>query len=370
MKGCTQADIARELDVSQAAVCLAIGNARSARRKRLSNETCLKIRAKALEMGYKPHQTAQVLRTGRTTSITIINFGGFTEITTQRTFEIGRLAHEAGFNFDVIDAYWYHDDLERMLERILDARPLAVIIAGAIQPNFPTEKLIRAGIHVVGVGVPVQGCPWVRYDARAAIREITSAMIAAGRRRLTLIVRNYDDSFPSWQFQERRQGFLDAIAEAGVQPREYQAAETDFGFSRQSSVVDAIIAAATPESSSLRDFDSVTELAERLMSSGAPPDMLVCTNDFYAIGAMAVCHRKGARIPDDVGISGFDDVLFSTHATVPLTTVKQPTMEMCATALKIIKGKLRRPAALSLQEEEHVFPCEIIWRESTPRSLR
>lgn len=364
---CTQADIARALGVSQAAVCLAVGNARSARRSRLSNEVCQKIRAKALEMGYRPTKTARILRTGRTTSITILNFGGFSEPNSQRTYETGRLANEAGFNFDVIDAYWHHDDIDRVVEGILDSRPLAVIATGAQQVEFPTERLIRAGIHVVGNGISLPGCPWIRYEARVAIREITETMIAAGRRRLALLVKDTDKANPSWQLQERRQGFLDAVTAAGATVREYHVGATDFGFSENHDGVDAIIITPPSHSPSFQDAQVGHDLTMSLLAARVPPDMLVCSNDAFAIGAMSVCCRKPLRIPADVALSGFDNLALSAHGVVPLTTVEQPTVEMCKAAIRIIQEKIRKPAALSLHNEEYVFPCHIIWRDSTPR---
>lgn len=366
MNGCTQADIARALGVSQTTVCLALGNARSARRKRLSNAMCQQIRVKALEMGYHPARTTRVLRTGRTTSITILNFGRFSEPNTLRNYETGRLANEAGFNFDLVDAYWHHDDIDRVVEGVLNSRPLAVIVTGAIQPNFPTERLISAGIHVVGNGVFVPGCPWVRYDARAAIRKITETMIAAGRRRLALLVKDPDKVNRSWQLQERRQGFFDAVTAAGARVREYQEGATDFGFSKNSRDLDAIMVSTPSQYPSFQDAKGGHDLTESLMAARVAPDMLVCSNDAFAIGAMGVCCRKQARIPDDVGLSGFDNIGLSAHIEFPLTTVEQPTVEMCRATLEVIQEKLRRPAALSPRMEETVFPCRVIWRASTP----
>ncbi len=365
-RSCTQGDIAKALGVSQAAVCLAVGNARSARRKRLSNALCQKIRAKALEMGYKTQRTQHVVRTGRTTSITILNFGGYSEISARRTYTVGRMANEAGFNFNVVDAYWHHDDLDRVIEGILNTHPLAVIVAGAMQPGFSAETLVQAGIHVVGIGVPVPGCPWVRYDARGAIRTITEKMIAAGRRRLALLVRNYENIAPSWQFEERRQGFLDAVTAAGAQMREYDAHGTDFGFSARSSTLEAMVATESHASVDIfRDFDGAGALAKHLETTSVPPDMLVCTNDSYAISAMSACSRRGLRIPEDVAISGFDNMAISTKVLVPLTTVEHPNTALCKAAIEIIQEKQRHPAAMLSREEVKVFPCRIVWREST-----
>ncbi len=84
---------------------------------------------------------------------------------------------------------------------------------------------------------------------------------------------------------------------------------------------------------------------------------------------MSVCCRRQMRIPEEVSLSGFDNILLSTQVVVPLTTVEQPIVEMCSAAIGIINDKLRRRAALSPESEEHVFPCRIIWRDSMRLSL-
>ena len=55
---------------------------------------------------------------------------------------------------------------------------------------------------------------------------------------------------------------------------------------------------------------------------------IVCYNDLTAIGALRAVRSAGLRVPEDIGIVGFDDIDLAAWIDPPLTTVRQPTGEM------------------------------------------
>lgn len=52
-----------------------------------------------------------------------------------------------------------------------------------------------------------------------------------------------------------------------------------------------------------------------------PPDAIVCASDLIAIGAIQWLHQHNLRVPDDVAVTGFDDIAESAFTIPPLTTV-------------------------------------------------
>jgi len=63
---------------------------------------------------------------------------------------------------------------------------------------------------------------------------------------------------------------------------------------------------------------------------------LVCSSDVFAFSALAECRRAGRRVPEDLSVTGFDDLDFAAQLDPPLTTVAVPAVEMgqrCAEAL-------------------------------------
>ena len=87
-------------------------------------------------------------------------------------------------------------------------------------------------------------------------------------------------------------------------------------------------------------------------------------NDEMAIAAMKGFIDKGLRIPQDISITGFDDMDVSKYVVPTLTTVAQPAEKIgeksAEMLLDMIQGKVT-------ETKEYVFPYEFIIRESTTR---
>jgi DNA-binding LacI/PurR family transcriptional regulator len=66
------------------------------------------------------------------------------------------------------------------------------------------------------------------------------------------------------------------------------------------------------------------EVTKTLLSGDDIPDALVCACDTIAIGAMRAAKEHGLRLPDDLAITGFDDIDFARDLDLPLTTIHVP----------------------------------------------
>ncbi|WP_431113321.1 substrate-binding domain-containing protein [Variovorax paradoxus] len=56
--------------------------------------------------------------------------------------------------------------------------------------------------------------------------------------------------------------------------------------------------------------------------------LLICGTALQAIGAIDECRRRGIRVPEDLSITGFDDIEHAAIVVPPLTTVKVPTQDI------------------------------------------
>ena len=83
-------------------------------------------------------------------------------------------------------------------------------------------------------------------------------------------------------------------------------------------------------------------------------------NDLIAIGAAEVFLKQGVKIPHDLSVTGFGNILTSEHFRVPLTTVRQPKHRLGLAAMNAMQALLRgeRPETIRL-------PAEVIIRQST-----
>jgi LacI family transcriptional regulator len=89
-------------------------------------------------------------------------------------------------------------------------------------------------------------------------------------------------------------------------------------------------------------------------------DCVFAVNDLMAMGAMAACRERGVRVPDDLALAGFDDIVTLRDVTPALTTVRLPLADMGRMALELVQGsdggKPRRRRVKG----------EVVLRESTP----
>ena len=104
-------------------------------------------------------------------------------------------------------------------------------------------------------------------------------------------------------------------------------------------------------------YDGVVTYLNRF-SRDAYPDIFVCENDALAMGAVdAIRHEFGLRIPEDIAVTGFDDVPLAANPNYRLTTYRQPITAMAEGLVALLKGEAE-PASLA------EFTGELIIRES------
>lgn len=110
-------------------------------------------------------------------------------------------------------------------------------------------------------------------------------------------------------------------------------------------------------------FESGFLQAERALRENPEATAMVGINDHMAYGAIGACVKAKLRIPDDIAVAGFDDYPLSASYNPPLTTVRQPILEMSRLAAEYaLKGI---GSASTEPPPQIVMPVELIVREST-----
>ncbi len=208
-----------------------------------------------------------------------------------------------------------------------------------MRPSIDREalsELVRA-FPVVQCDCPDEGglIPSVYIDNRAAAREMTERMIAAGHRRIALLCVR--DGYAV--AEERYKGFLEAMRSAGLPVPEMRILNGNYGWRNAKTVVGAYLE---------------TEI----------PDAIFCLSDRMAAGAMAAIREKGLSVPGDISVAGFDNIDLAHMTEPPLTTVSQNQYNMGRLAME----KLLYMMQNGKKPESSIIPHEIIWRESV--SLR
>jgi DNA-binding LacI/PurR family transcriptional regulator len=92
-----------------------------------------------------------------------------------------------------------------------------------------------------------------------------------------------------------------------------------------------------------------------------PPEALVCANDEIALGAITAAEDLGLRVPDDLAVTGWDDVMAARHSRPGLTTVQQPMRQLGAWAARRLHERLGGDTSSPHHE---VLPTRLVVRAS------
>jgi LacI family transcriptional regulator len=104
------------------------------------------------------------------------------------------------------------------------------------------------------------------------------------------------------------------------------------------------------------------KVINRLVAAGRGlPRAIVCANDQTALGVMSALHEHGISVPQQVAVTGFDDIPMARHLHTSLTTVRQPIREMGTVAFDVLYSMLSHEP---LPARDIVLPTELIRRES------
>ncbi|CAM3681419.1 LacI family DNA-binding transcriptional regulator [Cohnella lubricantis] len=112
--------------------------------------------------------------------------------------------------------------------------------------------------------------------------------------------------------------------------------------------------------------DAGNRQMQRLLSQTERPTAVCCVNDFTAIGAMKTAIDQGMRVPDDISIVGFDDIVLARHFIPELTTVSQQASELGRTAVQVLRQLINQERVKKLTS----LSPRLVIRQSTasPRS--
>ena len=224
-------------------------------------------------------------------------------------------------------------DLRRL--QTLSGKVDGLLIGEGIVPSAELARLaVRLPVVVVAGDPAEQAADVVTADNRSGSAALVSHLVEAhGRTRIFHV-----DGPPSApDAKERRHALLDVLA---THPGTVMTGSHSGRFSVQSGV----------------------EAGERLLADRAHlPDAVVCANDQMAIGILQAFARGGVRVPEDVSVTGFDDIFPGSLSDPALTTVHQPMRMLGERACARLLDRISQP---DLPPQVELLPTELVLRRS------
>jgi LacI family transcriptional regulator, repressor for deo operon, udp, cdd, tsx, nupC, and nupG len=196
------------------------------------------------------------------------------------------------------------------------------------------HRLLDRGIATVFVNGWVDGidAPFVSCDDAAAAKLAVGHLYDLGHRRIGLALgpARYTPII------RRRAGFLSAMQERRLSADEELIAESSF----------------TVEGGHVTGAQLIAARATAV----------VCANDLMALGVVRAARARGLDVPRDVSVVGYDDSTLIAFVDPPLSTVRQPVIEMGVAAVNALFDKIHNVAVPST---EVLFRPELVVRAST-----
>ncbi len=326
-------DVARLAGVSKKTVSRVIN-----RSPLLNGDTRKRVEDVIGEIGYIPNPQARGLALRRNFLIGLVHDNPNAQ--TVMNVQQGMLEALRGSEFEMVvrpldrGSATMLQDLRHFLER---QRLFGVLLMPPISENDSVAALCDSiGCRYVRMGsVALDDTDrMVASNDREAVCAATEYLIAQGHRRIGLVGGPH--GFRS--ARERRLGFEDAMANAGIPLPRSMIADGNY------------------------TFDSGLVAAERLLDLTPRPTAIFSSNDEMAAGVIHAARQRGLDIPRDLSIIGFDDTPIAAHVWPPLTTVRWPIASMArSAALKLIAGEDGMEADV---EEPSLFLSTLIRRAS------
>ncbi len=323
----TSFDIAQLAGVSQPTVSRALRGSPT-----VSEATRLRVVEIARQLNYSVDKNASSLRSRHSNTLALLLFEDpnpdasmINPFFLSMLGSITRSCAVRGFDllvsFQQLSADWHHDYADsRKADGIIllgygDYRDYAPRLA---QLASQGTHFVRWGAVQAGQRETVVGCDNVEGG-----RIVTRHLVERGRRHIAFIGKA---GVGSPEFLDRYRGHRAALRDAGLS------------------------VATTLHVDAISSEESGYAAAIRLMRRDIAFDAIVCASDLIAIGAMRALVEAGRRVPQDVAVTGFDDILAARFVNPPLTTVVQDAVaageQLVETLLALVRGEPARSGIL------------------------
>lgn len=327
-------DVARRAGVSQATASRVLSGSDHP----VNAATRGKVLSAAEQLGFEPNRLARALATARSQTVGVVVH----DVSDPYFGEIIKGLEETlqGVDYSLFVASSdRRPDKEVSYVRAFHAHQVDAIVfaaSGLTDPDYRSQMSAavsrfrsRGGVVVV-LSDHILEEPGIRFDNRAGVMNMVEYLYRRGHRRIGYITGPGDLEVS----RVRLQGFREGLSKFGLPAGDERIADGGFSPSGGAEAVMKILA-------------------------NVEVTAVMAANDLMAMGALRALLDSGRSVPGDVSVAGFDDIVISELAPVPLTTMRVPTYAMGRRAARMLLSILKGEEA-----SDEWIEGEIIERES------
>jgi LacI family transcriptional regulator len=305
----------------------------------VSKATLEKVHAAAAELGYVPNLQARSMKGGKTNVIGVMLSHFQSAVVNELAGAVSEQVRKAGMDMIIYDSVVMSssrqsEGVQAMLRGMCDG--LIFIMPRVSDAYLRTLEQGDAPAVLINYRRSATTLPNICGDNQQGSAKAVQYLLDIGHRRIAFV----RGTAHSGQSADREQGYLTALAAAGIEPDGDLLVEGDY--SRESG----------------------NAAARRLLALPRRPTAICTANDEMAFGVIDEVQRRGLSVPKDISVVGFDDISSARSMHPALTTIRQPLTRLAEVAVRELMARIQGKGTDSdatLVE----FPSEFIVREST-----
>ncbi|HEV2446812.1 MAG TPA: LacI family DNA-binding transcriptional regulator [Candidatus Sulfopaludibacter sp.] len=321
--------VARRAKVSTATVSRVLNNASV-----VKSSTRARVMKAIEELKYHPNLHARSLAGGksRTLGVIVSNMENPFFFDIYKTIESD--AHERGYEVVMANTDYRSEQLVTSVRLMIGRRVMGLAaIVSEMAPELIDELTeSRTPVVFYDVGASRRNITNIRVDYRRGIEKVVDYLHSLGHRRLGFVGHHA----VLGPINERMKAVMDAVAR-----------------------IPELEVRTTADADTLEGGRQATRL---LLATGFQPTAIICVNDVTAVGALRELRERGLRVPQDVSVTGFDNVKLSEFCYPALTTVHIPRERIGHIISDCLAPK---PGKVAAGNPEIVIDPEFVLRDST-----
>lgn len=327
-------EIAERANVSPSTVSRVLRG--SARVKQSKHDAVMQAVA---ELNYRPNVMAQSLASGQSMTLGVITQNVGSPFYDAILLGILQGLEDSSYSAIFADGRWQSAVEQRSIDMLLNRRVDGLILIGGLTSDDVLQN-IASQKPIILVARPSHALAdqCIRVDNFKGAYAATQYLNEMGHRNIAHITTPAESEVAVDDVLQRFEGYKQALCDAGI------------GLDPQLVVEGNLLQ------------QSGVMAVERLLMGKRPFSAIFCANDQMAFGANLALFRRGFRVPEDVSLVGFDDHYSSAYSIPPLTTVRQPAVELGHAAAAAILDLINKKDATI-----PFFEPKLIVRESVAR---
>jgi LacI family transcriptional regulator len=300
----------------------------------VSPEKRERVEAAALELGYIPNPAARSLLLRKTGVLGIVVPFATGEFFSEFLSGVDQSASDNNYFLLISISHRSDEDLRTAVANLNKRVDGMVVWAPEVRAS-DVMSLVDSSLAVVFLNSlsPNNGNDLIDFDNHGGMYALASHLIRQGHRDIAFL----KGPPRAADAKSRLDGYRAALNAHGIKPREELEFQGEY-------TVEAGYA-----------------LVPRLLSLSPVPTAVMAPNDQSAIGVLRGLHEAGVHVPDQMSVTGFDDIQSSRYVTPTLTTARVPVRELGELAVKTLLGRIEGRD----REVKQYMPVEVVVRRSS-----